>query len=121
MGTNYYIAENPCETCGRKERLHIGKSSMGWVFSLHVMPDRGINALQDWLPLFEKNKIVDEYGATISPFEMLRIIVGRGRPDRPDMDNVTAKYARLGPHNLLAPLSERFIEGTWCHTEGDFS
>ncbi len=50
MGTNYYLHEKPdCECCGRPfEALHIGKSSSGWCFSLHVMPEDMINTLDDW-------------------------------------------------------------------------
>ena len=42
MGTNYYLHRprtNECEHCGRADEappLHIGKSSSGWCFSLHV-------------------------------------------------------------------------------------
>lgn len=38
MGTNYYLhSQDPCEHCGRSyPELHIGKSSAGWVFALHV-------------------------------------------------------------------------------------
>lgn len=50
MGTNYYLHTKPdCECCGRGfEPLHIGKSSGGWCFSLHVMPEDNINTLDDW-------------------------------------------------------------------------
>ena len=33
MGTNYYIAENHCGCCNRKDLIHIGKSSVGWAFN----------------------------------------------------------------------------------------
>ena len=38
MGTNYYWQESePCAACGRGyEQVHVGKSSAGWCFSLHV-------------------------------------------------------------------------------------
>ena len=51
MGTNYYLYEGSeaCPTCKRPfEPLHIGKSSAGWCFSLHVIPEEGINTLDDW-------------------------------------------------------------------------
>jgi len=38
LGTNYYWQESePCAACGRGyEQVHVGKSSAGWCFSLHV-------------------------------------------------------------------------------------
>ncbi len=35
MGTNYYAHFNTCTCCARHDEVHIGKSSAGWVFSLH--------------------------------------------------------------------------------------
>src|SRR5450631_1105933 len=37
MGTNYYLQLPGCDHCNRAgDRLHIGKSSGGWCFALHV-------------------------------------------------------------------------------------
>lgn len=85
MGTNYFLQKpiaNYCEHCGRSnppERLHIGKSSMGWCFGLHVYPDQGINNYeQDWLRiLWGEGTIVDEYGDTLKSNEMCAIITKR--------------------------------------------
>jgi len=83
MGCNFYLtAKPPCDHCGRAhERLHIGKSSAGWCFSLHVDPDNGINDLDDWVRLWSEPgaTIVNEYGETIAPDAMLKIITERGR------------------------------------------
>ncbi len=69
MGTNYYLkTAAPCPTCGHEqEPLHIGKSSGGWVFSLHVDPDAGLCDLPDWESRWAKPgaTITDEYGETI--------------------------------------------------------
>ena len=51
MSTNYYLFENYCEQCKRSDELHIGKSSVGWYFSLCVYPERKINSLDDWKKL----------------------------------------------------------------------
>ena len=49
MGTNYYLSSKPCSCCGRKDsQRHIGKSSAGWVFALHVYPDQAKGELA-WL------------------------------------------------------------------------
>jgi len=79
MGTNYYLeTKSPCKKCGRGyEPYHIGKSSGGWCFSLHVYPDNDINTLEDVKKLWEGGVIVDEYGANISKEEMLSIITER--------------------------------------------
>lgn len=86
MGTNYYHvkdAKPECECCKRPfetEKDHIGKSSVGWVFALHVIPEKGIVGLADWALrwLDRDSHIEDEYGARLTPQEMLSRIVGRG-------------------------------------------
>ena len=83
MGTNYYFnpAVKPCETCGHLapggERLHIGKSSAGWVFSLHVIPELRINSFTDWKEyiLGTPGLIVDEYGTNISFNELFDEVI----------------------------------------------
>jgi hypothetical protein len=56
MGTNYYSVRRGVEELDSDafwalrdedsdDCLHIGKSSLGWCFSLHVIPERGINTL----------------------------------------------------------------------------
>jgi len=61
MGTNYYLQKKSgtCQTCGHcsEDPKHIGKSSGGWCFSLHVYPEENITTVT----------IVNEYGETISP------------------------------------------------------
>jgi hypothetical protein len=83
MGTNYYFRKpltNHCEHCGRNdppEELHIGKSSGGWCFALHVIPENDICSLADWEAIWPTGTIVDEYGDELSPNAMLRVITGR--------------------------------------------
>ena len=80
MGTNYYLHRDVCPHCGRsEERLHIGKSSAGWCFGLHVIPEQSINDLSDWMAEFNKPnaKIVDEYGNPVTPEEMRSQIADR--------------------------------------------
>lgn len=140
MGTNYYMASKPrCKECGHKEPArHIGKSSVGWVFALHVYPDEGINDLEDWMPLLaEAPEIRDEYDALVTPAEMLSIIKNRKwrepwpKQEPPvmysDWDDFHAKNSSIeGPHGLLRakPDGRHCLKngaGTWdCHV-GDFS
>lgn len=70
MGTNYYIKSEPCSHCKRADPdLHIGKSSFGWAFALHVVADRGLNSLDDWRPLLSAGRIIDERDDYASRFE----------------------------------------------------
>jgi len=100
MGTNYYLKrrepQQPCPTCGctcksdEKDDLHIGKSSWGWCFGLHVIPELGINSLDDWVEEIEINRdthhVVDEYGTEKSVRELLEF-----PPDEGAMHNATLR------------------------------
>lgn len=80
MGTNYYLHGKECPCCGRTdEPLHIGKSSAGWHFALHIIPEMKINSLEDWIALWESDEyhIENEYGKRIEADEMIDIITNR--------------------------------------------
>ena len=106
MGTNYYFApQPPCECCGRPfEALHIGKSSVGWAFALHVIPEKNINTLDDWRRLWTAPGVVirDEYSRNISTDEMEKIITNRKQ-------------------NCLHGEGSKRGEGTWDYVQGEFS
>jgi hypothetical protein len=135
MGTNFYWkkAGNVCPTCNRKDEveLHIGKSSGGWCFSLHVYPDDGINDLSDWLPklLDPESVIWNEYGDQVSVAEMLRWIARRGygadKARKQDASFYSQNYAEPGPNGLARhQLGHGCISqgaGTWDCITGDFS
>lgn len=144
MGTNYYLHEKVCPTCGRGEAdpRHIGKSSSGWCFALHVIPAEGLNDLDDWVARWSlpDAAILDEYNRTVSTVEMFRIITERSHPP-PPVDGRTAQerdqrvrylrenYAEEGPNGLLRHSLMRGDmrdmkgrgAGTWDLLEGDFS
>jgi hypothetical protein len=134
MGTNYYL------TTEEGEELHIGKSSVGWCFSLHVIPERGIDTLAEWKYLWFRagSQIRDEYNREIAIFEMDKIVAGRGW----DRDWDDTKWWRAlthseeefhrrncserGPNGLLRhQLDGRHCvghgEGTWDYIAGEFS
>jgi hypothetical protein len=131
MGTNYYLEREICPHCGRSdEKLHIGKSSAGWCFSLHVDPDEGINNLADWQALWSAPdaRIVDEYGREKSPDEMLSTITERGWPNRDrdfPPDFYRSNHAEPGPNNLLRHQIGRYCvghgDGTYDLIPGEFS
>lgn len=115
MGTNYYLhPKPPCTACGRPhEALHIGKSSSGWCFSLHVMPEDGIASLDDWRRLWSQPeaRILDEYGEPVTVDEMER--------------KITERSHRLGGelrrHDLDGSHCIAHGPGTWDLIVGDFS
>lgn len=81
MGTNYYLHQKPDrECCGRSfEPLHIGKSSGGWCFSMHVMPEDGIESIDDWRALWSAPGafVRNEYGERITIDELEQAITQR--------------------------------------------
>lgn len=135
MGTNYYWTKEvkpACECCGRDaevKELHIGKSSAGWCFSIHVMPEDGINSLDDWIALFnqEGSCIKDEYDRIVTAKEILSKIKERGRNDKNTWDHEMMRMngAEHGPNNLVRHKISRHCighgDGTWNYIVGDFS
>lgn len=125
MGTNYYhYPDDQCPNCKREsEPRHIGKSSGGWTFGLHVIPEDGINSLADWERIWANGGYIkDEYGELITEEALLNIITQRGfpRPSGDEPSPYTFDFARNqaqpGPNNLV----RRNIDGHYCvgHGEG---
>lgn len=141
MGTNYYwnkTEKPPCTHCGRpylEEPIHIGKSSGGWCFSLHVTDE--IKSLDDWKIIFESDGVIkNEYGEEITPESMLSIIMDRASNSKLMVGEPPYQYssweefmnrndAEPGPNNLLRHrISEYCVghgEGTWDLCPGEFS
>jgi len=117
MGTNFYLLRDCCEHCGRPaERIHIGKSSGGWMFGLHVKQyewETTPSNLEEWKELWSQpgNRILDEYGERLTPQEMFERITDRhwkgpGGLRRHEVDH----------HFCIAHGS-----GTWDLCVGEFS
>jgi len=107
MGTNYYWHEQPapCHACGHDKAkiLHIGKSSMGWVFMLRVDPEEGLNTLRDWRDRWTEpgSKILSEYGTLIQPSGMSEIILDRANMSAPwSVQKQKENGAIQGPNGL---------------------
>lgn len=130
MGTNYYLYGQPCPHCGRRdERLHIGKSSAGWCFGLHVDDER--KSLADWERAWADPaaSIRDEYGDSVTPEDMRRVITERSRHPkaRPWTElEYCQNSARPGPNGLVRHIVDGrhcigHGEGTWDLITGEFS
>ena len=130
MGTNYFLRYNQCEHCGRYDEKHIGKSSAGWCFGLHVYPEERINTLNDWKILFSQPnaKIYNEYHELISVNDLLNNITKRkSNPvTNDDAGWLNSNYAIKGPNNLVRHrIDSKFCighgKGTWDYLIGYFS
>ncbi|MDO8414728.1 MAG: hypothetical protein Q7S87_00805 [Agitococcus sp.] len=149
MGTNYYLL-GPAKASSAKnaeeEVTHIGKSSGGWCFSLHVMPEEGIHDLVDWEKLWAQpgTCIKNEYGDLISLEKMRDVIMNRSWGDgesfsarfKPGVGAYSrypteaafhrANYSRAGEHGLLRHEVDNQHclsngTGTWDCIAGTFS
>lgn len=126
MGTNYYLVP-PIELRPFVDRLHLGKSSVGWCFSLRVYPRRGINDLSDWRSAMSLGSIVDEYGEARSRDAMLAIIHREQCALRdPSPEWLAKNHALRGPMGLARhPIDHVHCvghgEGPWDYIVGDFS
>ena len=101
MGTNYYLIDKE-----RDEEYHLGKSSAGWCFALHVSPEENIHDLSDILNKIKQpsKHIINEYGDKITTTEFLEIVTERAWKN--NADNITDLFlkenqAETGPNNLL--------------------
>ena len=142
MGTNYYSvrrgfdyesAESFWDLRGTEDCIHIGKSSMGWCFSLHVVPELGINNIEDWIRMFiEPDRIIINEYQEIIPFDkMMGVITNRSRtgPSPRDPNFMENNRAEPGPNGLVRHRIEFFEdggcvghgEGTYDYISGDFS
>jgi hypothetical protein len=107
MSTNYYLESPRCKDCGHAERVeHLGKSSVGWVFSLHIYPESGIHDLSDiekWIKretVRGQLQICSEYGEVLSWMDFLVIVTKRSNP-RIIRDGWESEWWNMGgwPHS----------------------
>ena len=130
MSTNYYWHEKPapCEKCGHDKAkvLHIGTSSLNWVFMLHVDPEESLHTIEDWFERWKElgSKIVSEYGTLTSIEKMKDIILDReNTSSRWNPIEMAGNQAVYGPHGLyrgkqnVTPAEN----ATYDLVEGEFS
>lgn len=128
MGTNYYLhkGEQPCKCCGistDRNPKHIGRSSYGWNFALHVLPEIDINTFADWIQLIGSNQytIMDEYDEIISLDQLKEIVLNRGTDQwcpqtLPPIDRRSTYPIRY--HPKYATLRQHIIDGDFCIAHG---
>jgi hypothetical protein len=109
MGTNYYIEpQEPCPHCKRGyPEVHIGKSSAGWVFSLHV--DDELDSWDKWLEFLEGKVIRNEYGNAIPLANFIKTVTCRKHIHGLSRNDIDGSHC-VG-HG----------EGTYDYIAGDFS
>ena len=112
MGTNYYWRTTPakiCEACGHTEpakELHIGKSSAGWTFSFHAIPDKDLTSWRQWSEflvegaLWKRGAIFNEYDEEISVITFRNLVESKM--------NENHSHAKEYPH----------IDGSYLDREG---
>jgi len=135
MGTNYYAFTGEkvnvrCD-CGfthqMDERLHIGKNSYGWMFSLHAIPQRGLFELDDWKEILKSSAISDEYGTEISYDEMIGIIMKSSRRGElllgqiEDLKRDIPYGCAFDNESCLLYHGTKGRFGNYCIVEGEFS
>jgi len=110
MGTNYYAIDR-CECCGREDRIHIGKSSAGWGFALHVIPEMDLFSIGDWSAFLVDKIIEADNGSEHTLSEMLEIITSRSNQGSPE-------------YLQYPPIDDTVIgkgKGTYYYRRGEFS
>lgn len=142
MGTNYYAVETGLRKLRNPEKIHIGKSSGGWCFSLHVVPERGFKTWSAWKKFLIKStvEIIDEYGQTHSFEDFVATVENRSwgndfeaqipevyLPNYSSWEVFFARnYAEAGPYGLLRhKVDGRHCvgngKGTYDYIAGEFS
>jgi hypothetical protein len=80
MGINYYVeTQPPCDHCGRAfPVIHIGKSSAGWCFGLHVYDDGILPATwREWQSFVKDRVIRNEYREVVTENDLTDVVTKR--------------------------------------------
>ena len=114
IGTNFYAHREACPHCRRSQsKYHIGKSSGGWCFSIHVDRFEGVENLADLYKILEApgTVILDEYDREIS-LEDMKYIIERHEP---------CHLKKLQRHPIDGRLCVGHGEGNSDYLKGEFS
>lgn len=128
MSTNFYFRDSEAIASGNPwvvEGFHIGKSSVGWAFQLHVFEVcregrvvLSIQSLDDWYLFIEKcqmesarYQIFDEYGVKYSLEDLLRVIQNRIM-----LNGAAVRHSDIDGLHCVGRG-----DGTWDLVKGEFS
>ena len=130
MGTNYYLhikkPDQKVVTPMSFNTYHIGKSSYGWAFSLHVDEYEGVNSLQDLknkiLEAGENAIIQDEYENIFTLDELLSVILDRSWGNYCASEEVFKTSKHMFPddsftstrHKIYKSMRRHTIDGRFC-------
>lgn len=134
MSTNYYLHAPACPHCKTETEKprHLGKSSAGWCFALHVYPEKNLHNWQniwnhiDCLSFTADHEIKDEYGRIIDLAMFFGMVWDRkGNPEKlVDKEWLKNNHAIPGPFGLARHrLDDRCIghgNGPFDYIIGDF-
>lgn len=138
MGMNYYcetgrMFEVECD-CGFKhmmpETLHIGKSSWGWKFTLHAIPEKGLECWRDWEEVLkDARRIYNEEGEDVALEKLRETVLHRARKpndeDKARMEETARRYGYFLDRRswLFGGEGNRKQgeDGDYSMMEGDFS
>ena len=114
MGMNYYAWQDICKCCGKPEHnLHIGKSSWGWKFALHVIEyDQELRGLDEWKAFLKRDDVVikDEDNEVLTYDMMIDIIMNR---DHHKTDGELRDSTGYDGHNYGGDTYD-LVEGDFC-------
>lgn len=115
MGTNYYVDDDPtCNNPAHTKVLHIGKSSRGWKFGFHAIPDHQppLTSWAAWREFLAVRPIRDEYGQRLTFAAFTRVV-----EDRATASGTTRPICRVEP--TLAEI-QRGYGGRYIRSDKNF-
>lgn len=103
MGTNYYVRENECKTCGRHDEIHLGKSSMGWQFIFQYNGGKYYKTIKEMRRWLVGKQIFDENDDEILNKDFWILVkVKQTKSNRKHIDAVNDAYAlNIGGYTFI--------------------
>ncbi len=108
MGTNYYVEQQKCETCGHQPNdIHLGKSSGGWQFSFQYNGGQYYKNIKEMKAWLKDKTITDEYGAKVTPKQFWDLVK---RKQVPENSNHAELYPEAGREMVIDGYSFSDVE-----------